>query len=357
MAVPFDSRRLAATGPAIALTESVAVDVVGAAEFALSETGTLAYMPLTPRLSEVVRVDRSGDAQEIDPGWRASFGSLALSPNGRLLALAIGTAPSGFQGNSAPQDIWIKRLDRGPLTRLTFEGTSNRRPSWSDDQFLTFVSEREGSTRTGGSNIWMARADGTDKARLLMDHELSVHGAIWSPGGAWLLSQVGGSGERDIFAWNAGTDSLPRSLIATPFDEFSPVLSPDGRWLAYVSDETGRSEIHVRPFPAVDTGHWQVSTNGGNSPLWAHSGRELFYRSAASEMIAVQVGGGAAFVPEQTRALFSTAGYYLGGVVPDYAVEPDDQSFIMFRTVSAQTRPDLTVVLNFFEDLRVRGGN
>ena len=348
MAVPFDPRRLQVTGAAVALIQDIAVNITVAGQFALSETGTLAYITGADQLSQLVRVGRNGAAEEIVPGQSEAFVSLAISPDETRLAVSI-ASDAGGAGANVPQDVWIKQLDRGPLTKLTFEGAINLRPTWTPDaRSVTFV-----SNRAGGFDLWTTRADGTGSAQLVEDVDRPIYGATWSADGVWLLSQAGGAGERDILGLRPSADSVPSPLLDSDFDEFSPALSPDGRWLAYVSNEQGRDEVFVRPFPNVDSGKWQISQEGGTVPVWAHSGRELFYRSATPEMVVVQIDTSSAFQWGEKRVLFSLADY-ISGAVPVYAVSRDGQHFIMLRRMAAEREGSVTVVLNFFEELKRR---
>ena len=147
-------------------------------------------------------------------------------------------------------------------------------------------------------------------------------------------------------------------LEVTEFRERSVALSRDGRWLAYVSNNTGRNEVYVRPFPDVGSGLVQVSTDGGDDPVWAHSGRELFYRNGPNELVAVEVSGTPTFVVGQQAVLFSMADYLPSNGNPLYDVRPDDQSFVMLRIGDEQTAvSELILVQNFFEELRQRMGN
>ncbi len=156
-------------------------------------------------------------------------------------------------------------------------------------------------------------------------------------------------------------DSVPVPLLTEQFDEISPTVSPSGKWLAYASNETGRFEVYVRPFPDTDAGRWQVSTNGGREPVWAHSGRELFYLGP-SEMIAAQLTTEPAFNRGEQRTLFSRGSEYVrGSNYTAYDVSPDDQRFVMIRrTINAAQGQDSTrlmLVENWFEELKAKVGN
>ena len=349
MAVPFDPRRSEVTGLAVALLEGVSVNAGGKAEFTLSQTGTLAFYPDADRLSELVKVRRTGEVEVIHPAQTEPLLSLALSPDETRIAVSIGTEKNRV-GAAVPQDIWIKRLDGGQLTRLTLGGSKNLRPSWNPDgQHVTFISDRG-----GGHDVWTMRADGTGAATLVEDVDRPLYGIAWSSDGTWMLSQAGAAGARDITALRPGLDDEPTLLLGDEVDEFSPALSPDGRWLAYVSSESGGPEIFVRPFPNVADGKWQVSQGGAVEPAWAHSGRELFYRSLSLQrMIAVPVETSSGFAFGQGSELFPTADYHSsGGAVATYSVGRDDQHFYMIRSVADAEQSSATVVLNFMEEVK-----
>ncbi len=177
----------------------------------------------------------------------------------------------------------------------------------------------------------------------------------YSPDGEWLVYRVNAESP-DLYALRIGVDSVPVPLVATEFLETAPRVSPDGRWLAYVSNESGQREVYVRPFPNTNDGKWQVSTDGGSEPVWAHSGRELFYRGGQS-LISVEVLPGATFVTGERRVLFSTQGFRGSRNHQRYDVTPDDQRFVMIRNPGSQEAVELIVVENFFEELKAKVGN
>ncbi len=151
-------------------------------------------------------------------------------------------------------------------------------------------------------------------------------------------------------------DSVPVPLVATEFRETSPAVSPDGRWLAYASNESGRGEVYVRPFPNTNDGKWLVSTDGGREPVWAHSGRELFHRGGRNQMVAAVLPG-PRFVTGERRVLFPIQGFRSTPQHQQYDVTPDDQRFVMIRNVGAEEAWELIVVENFFEELKAKVGN
>jgi dipeptidyl aminopeptidase/acylaminoacyl peptidase len=261
---------------------------------------------------------------------------------------------SSLQGEQI--HIWLRVLASGQASRLTFAGSFNFRPEWTPDgQEVTFVSDR-------GENfdLYVKRADGTGTARTLLDRDRGVEEADWSSDGRWLVFREGGGvsgGQRDIYGIQSGADSVPIQLATTEADELGPSLSPDGRWLAYSSSESGRNEIFVRPFPRAAEGKWQVSVSGGREPLWAHSGAELFYVNANDEMVVVPVATEPSFAPGTPRVLFSTVGYRHDGTHRAYDVTSDDQRFLMIRLVEGSAdASELVLVQNWFEELKQRVG-
>jgi serine/threonine-protein kinase len=271
MAAPFDMGSLTLTGRPTALFEGVEVRLGGATDMSLSTAGTLVYTTDGLNVPEqVVWVAPSGTTELIDPDWvrDVEFEGLSVSPDGTRLAIQIVT-----EGRS---DVWIKQLDRGPLSRLTFGGTENGIPTWSPDgRYVAF-----GSLRDGDWSTWIKRSDGSGVEEPLVDLDRNIWETQWSSDGEWLVISVNGPpGTDDIMGLHVGVDSAPVPLVADEFEEFEPALSPDVNWLAYVSDESGQSEVYVRPFPNTDSGKWQISTDGGAEPVWSPDGETLYYRS------------------------------------------------------------------------------
>ena len=191
---------------------------------------------------------------------------------------------------------------------------------------------------------------------MLLDDEQGLEEVTYSPDGEWLVYRVGGAdSDRDLFARRMGSDTAT-ALVVTEYDETSPAVSPDGRWLAYASNESGRYEVYVRPFPNTNDGRWLVSTDGGIEPVWAHSGRELFYKGSGNFMV-VEVLTGTTFVTGERRALFSAQGYRPSVLHQFYDVTPDDQRFVMIRNPAGEDAGELIVVENFFEELKAKVGN
>ena len=372
MAVPWNNAALAATGKPVPI-----LDGIQAPGFVVSGEGTALYLLGPPEFAPgptpnaaLVWVDRSGHVEPVDSSWQVNTGGtytgadlpigwgLALSPEGRRIALTLLT--------DLGTDIWIKQLPRGPVSRLTLYPGEDRAPAWTPDgRAITFLSDRpirpDTTRRAGQLGLWEQAADGTGEPRLLWGKDAPTDGFL-SPDGRWLVLGAAGSpgseARGDILAAHPGVDSAARRIVATGYDEGGSALSPDSRWLAYVSNEQGENEVFVRPFPDVNGGRWQVSSGGGSAPLWAHNGRELFY-VRGKNMYVVRIHPGPPFSAEPPRILFAIPDRVRVGslVRGTFAIAPDDQRFLMVRDNGwedmAGTRT-LIVVENFFEELRAK---
>jgi serine/threonine-protein kinase len=281
----------------------------------------------------------------VDPEWTGALGSPALSPDGTRLAVT-------FEGE-ASTDIWVKELDRGPSLKLTFEGGRNDYATWTPDgASVTFSSGQAGPSL----DLWTKRADGSVQAVLHLDEERVLLEPLWSPDGEWLVSRTTfiQSGSGDILALRPGQDTVPVPLVATGASEYGATLSPDGRWMAYQSNETGRWEIYVVPFPDAAAAKWVVSTGGGAEPLWSRGGRELFYRNGAGDMVAVRVETTPTFSAGPTGVLFPAGEYVADVNHRQYDVTADGERFIMLRPVGDNVHGEMILVQNFFGELRAR---
>ena len=337
------------TGPPVPLLDGVGVGVFGSANLSVSENGTLLYVPGEGAAESLVWVDREGREELVDPDWVVDFRYLALSPDGSQVAMSV--------NDGVREDIWIKHLVRGSLPKLTFEGEINVRPAWyPDGRTVLFVSDR-----SGDAALWRRRADGSSGAELVLAHDGGIAGALVSQDEEWLVfaTPPDTEGAGDILGLRLGTDSVPVPLVATPFTESEPALSPDARWLAYVSNESGRLDVYVVPFPNTTDGRWVASRNGGQEPLWAHGGRELFYKSAAGNLVAAEVTTTSTFAVIAERVLFSITDHQSDPVHRRYDVTPDDERFVMIRNapVVEATNVQPVLVLNFFEELKAKVGN
>ncbi len=305
-ATRFDVGSLEPHGTTVKVLDGVATNGP-VTHVSISTGGTLLYMS-GPQiggfgLGEASWVARDGTSTPVDPDWLFLPGQesgLALSPDGSLLAIGISDGPN--------IDVWIKRLPSGPFFRHTFAESINDRPSWSPDgRSLLFVSRS-----AQGCELWSRPIDGTGPPEpVLAGHDACL--GRWSPDGNWIVYQEGDPRGRsgNLMAIRSSSEAAPIELAATEFHETSPELSPDGRWLAYASDESGRLEVYLRPFPNVRDGKWLVSRQGGAMPLWSRDSDELFFIDGAGRLVAAELDGGS--VPTTTnRVLFDMSQQYAG---------------------------------------------
>jgi len=343
MAARFDQNRLVLSGQGVLLGDQLPRGY--APDLAFSKTGRLLYVTRPRETLEVVWVNRNGSWTPVDSdnpirGIRYAV----LSPDNTSLALTTRLRPPSDDGQ-----IWIKKLPRGPLAQLTFEGMVNMRPTWSaDGQSLIFISDR-GENR----DVWIKRADGTEEAKLLLDEPEFIDEALFSPSEEWLVYRRGKvAGARDIYAIRSNFETGAIPLVASNFDESAPALSSDGRWLAYVANRAGQRNVYVRPFPSADA-DTQVSVNGGTQPVWAHNRPELYYRNGAGKMVAVEVLPGSGFQIGAEQILFSATAYRRDNWHAAYDVSADGERFVMIRiSDSGSLDEELIAVENWFEELK-----
>ena len=363
LAVPFSAKSLDTSGAPVPVRDSIGVGANGLPAIAVALDGTLftraGGLSSSAETYEMVWVDRTGREAAVDSTFAfrpVAFGAnvgWALSPDGNRLVIGLNT--------EAGDNLWVKQLPRGPLSRVTFDGNPAFRPRWSrDGRSVTFI-----SYRNGNGVLYRRLADGTGQdEQVLKLNAPGIFEGAWAPDEKSLVFRAGGTlgvvGNRDIMVVQPAGDSVPKPLVASPqFDEKAIALSPDGRWLAYESNETGREEIYVRPFPNADGGKWQLSTDGGRAPLWARSGRELFYVNAAREIVVAPVATGPAPQIGVRRVLFKMREeLYLANQenYTPFDISSDGQRFMMARKVRAAEAKftPLIVTENWFEELRQR---
>ena len=339
-AARFDPDRLT-IGTAVPLEERVAHTDNTVFHYAIAANGALVYLPPQSGGSRqrLAWIDRSGRETLVDVEPRP-FVRLALSPDSERLALALDES-----GNS---DIWIADPARNTMSRLTFEPTIETMPAWSPDgQYVAFRSERE------GPGVFRRAASGTGTAERLTSTDGPIHSPYsWTPDGKSLLLAVFRSFRNQAIARVTPPNTTVEILLDGDFAQLDPHVSPDGRWMAYQSDETGRFEIYVRPYPDVDSGRWLVSTTGGTSPRWSPDGQELFYYDGTS-IVRVPVTAAATFVAGRPVPLF-TVNPFGGRLGPDYEVAADGQRFLFLLPGPAapESSTGLIVVQNWIEELR-----
>jgi len=354
LAAPFDLDRLEITGEAQPVLEGVAVNTgLGFAHLVTSRSGTIVYIHSTGASADnvVVRAGRDGTTAPTDTSWYGPFTSIDLSPDGRRIATGV--------ADGANLNVWLKTLDYGPFTRLSF-GNRDRRPAWSPDgRLVAFIRDSTGSNARGGiTNAVYARpADASGPERLLGRIDRQVQEVAWSPDGRWLLLRTdnGTVGAGDIVGLRTDGDTTPVPLAATPFTELNPAVSPDGHWLAYTSDESGTNEVYVRSFPGTDGGVQQVSIGGGSSPVWSARGRELFYVDARGHLVAAQIRQATSFAVDRRIALFDASGYGLSAFQRSFAVAPDGTFlFLRNREATGDRAPRIVWVDHWLGDLERR---
>jgi eukaryotic-like serine/threonine-protein kinase len=275
IAVPFDLARAEVTGPPVALEEFVQERIEGA-QYAVSDFGTLAYLPGNPQwdLQRLVWVDGNGDIEPIPAPPRAYTTPVVISPDGQYAAVPI---------TGSTIRIWSYDFSRATLTPLT-SGPTSQVPVWTPDGKRIVYR----GTRTGFRNLFWKAADGSGEEERLTTSQNPQTPGSFSPDGKWLAYHENSSTTGyDIWVLALDGDRKPQVFLKTPFNEGVPRFSPDDRWLAYMSTESGRPEIYVRPFP-VSAGKWPISTEGGNEPIWSRDGRKLYYVNG-EKMMAVDI--------------------------------------------------------------------
>ncbi|MDO8680508.1 MAG: protein kinase [Acidobacteriota bacterium] len=336
LAVPFDVTQQKVNGvPRPVLNGIVTYPLSGAAQYALSSNGTLLYVAgkSESRMAGLSWVERSGKTSPLAVP-QAAYQSLTLSPDGSRAAIDI---------DGANANIWILDLDRSAMTRLTLEW-SNNSPTWTPDGArVGFTSARGGMRSLFSQSV--DNQGGQEPVFPLGQFTAQVGGSSWLPDGQAVIFDAASPGTgRDLWIVQLEGQRVPKPLLQTSFNESTPAMSPDGRWLAYVSNDTGRSEVYLQPYPGPG-GKSRMSADGGSLPAWARDGRELFFRSGAAVM-SVAISPSPKFSAGQPRMLFqarSAGGYSVGR----------DGRFLMIENMLATTtaRP-VTVVLNWLEELK-----
>ncbi len=345
-AAPFDPRRVHFSGPPEPVAEEVRVGQLSVAKVGMSRSGSLVYLSGTTPLRDMVMVDRTGRGQAL-PAPLDRYLYPRFSPDGRRIAVAIAHTGAGIFSS----DIWVYELGSRSLSRLTFDSI-NMFPEWArDGAHVAFVRQLRAITQEG---LFRIAADGSGVPETLLVRPQSVWEVQFTPDGRTMVFRENHpQTHRDI--WIAPVDSPQgaRPLLRTPFEERAIALSPDGHWLAYVSNETGSNEVYVRRL-LEGSARWRVSMRGGTEPRWGRAGRELFFRNGDS-LYAVAMQLGAELRAGPPRALFG--GKYqvaLAGNGIAYDVSPDGGRFLMVREQASRWREELNVVLHWFDPIRRR---
>lgn len=344
-AIRFDANRVLATGDATPILTGVAqppgTAPAGPVQFGVSSSGSLVYVPGGSGVAQgtLVRVDRGGALHPFSSKIDSYLVPRISSDGQRLVVVKY--------SRDNPRDIWSLDVRRDAWTRLTFHPAVDTQPLWTPDgRFIHFASSRLGSRQ-----IFRVPADGTGEPQPVFGDtkSSSTIPTSWSPDGKRLAFHANRDVGLDIGVLDVETEEAT-FWLETPFNELQPAFSPDGNFIAYVSDETGRSEVYVRPYPGPGR-KVPISTEGGWAPLWSPTGNELFYREG-EKMMAVPVKLQSDFSADQAVILFE--GKFraaIGAGVPEYDVMPDGQGFAMIHYgVEAYVSRQIQVVLNWFEN-------
>jgi serine/threonine-protein kinase len=349
---PFDLTRLEVTGKPVPALEGVAgMPAFGGAHFAFSARGALAFVPgKDPGLTVPIQwMDRQGATRSMRAA-PAFYNHPRFSPDGRLLAVEI------REGRQV--DVWVYESERDKIAR-TVEGSDNRYPEWTPDgRRIAFASTRgDNATR----NLYWQRADRTGEAAPLTRSKNAQAPMSWHPTGrvlaygeqnpeSWDIMLLPLEGD-EVSGWKPGT---PTIFFASPFDEAGAAFSPDGRWLAYQSNESGRMEVYVRPFSGSGE-KTQVSTGGGMYPSWSRNGKELFYQQASdwTLMVVIYATEGDSFRVEKPQQAGRIPRRGMG--MPGFDLHPDGQRFAVLKAAQEPTevrQNHVALIPRFIDELR-----
>ena len=338
MAAPFDLTSFEVTGDSVQVVQGVS-QARFFVDYAISDNGTLVYGPSTSTGGldrTLVWVDREGQEEPLAAEPQVYRGP-RISPDGSRLAISI--------ADSGGSDIWIYDLEGETLTRLTFDPAADTFPVWTPDgQRIVFASGRVGPS----PNLFWKAADGTGQVERLTTSPNSQLPRSFSPDGKRLIFRDAATRDLQVLSMEGEGTSQP--LFQSQFDESKAMISPDGHWIAYESNESGR-QIYVRPFPNVEDGKWQISGDGGQEPVWHPKGQELFYRNGETMMV-VGIKTEPTFTAGSPVVLF-TGRYAIPFTGVNYDISPDGQRFLMMKEADEEEgQGQINVVLNWFEELK-----
>lgn len=344
LAQPFDPDELEFTGEAFPIAEQIQFDTAFTrGVFSVSESGVLVYETGAARAgSQLLWFDRAGKRLGA-LGDQAIYIDVSISADGRSVATSISDPRIG------PPDIWIYEVARGLRTRFTFAPEVERGPVWAPDSARVAFSSAPTPFR-----IYQKSLAGTRQEEVLLESNVAAFPQSWSSDGRFLAYETRGVPNTVMDIWvlplvgdpstPLGAGRKPIPFLQTQFVEFGPRFSPDGRWIAYASLESGRDEVYVAPFSGPGR-KWQISTNGGDRPRWRRDGKEIYYLTSDNKIMAVEVGSrGDTFEVGAAKALFETRPQRNGTA---YDVTGDGQRFLVNTLLQAQTSAPLTLVVNW----------
>jgi serine/threonine-protein kinase len=345
-AIGFDLNRMTTVGPSTLLVPQVVTSASGGVEAALAPDGTFAYVAGAGSAAgrTLVWVDRQGRETAIGAEPRIYL-QPRLSPDGTRIAVVAGDG------------LWIWDLSRATLTRLPAEPAAFSSPVWISNSRLVFssVQRREATTLSQA-------ADGTGSIETLIEGPSAPAPLGVSPDGSVLVlaDRKTDKPAFNLLAMRLDGSRQVRPLLDTPYGAMDGMISPDGRWLTYSGNDSGTLQVYVRPYPTVNSGRWQVSTNGGLQPVWARDGRELFYVAPDGALMRVGVGNERSWAPSAPtkvveRGYFVGSGSVGGNPFRNYDVSADGQRFLMMKAGSSdqvETSQQIVVVQHFDEELK-----
>jgi Tol biopolymer transport system component len=337
MALAFDPRLRETSGEPVAIAESVAFSSTnGRAAYTVSDSGVLAFRTAgILATSQMVWTDRLGKTVA-SVGPPGDYVTPRLSPDESRLAV------ESHDLNTGTGDLWVFDLRRGTSTRYTTDGSHNNNPVWSPNSAAIVYASREGAV----VNLHLKSTSGSEPAEALLPPGPNRVPTDWSLDGQHILYEENDAGTRFNLRVLRMPGREPLPYLETPFNERDGHFSPDGRWVAYVSDESGADEVYVRPFP-LSSGKWPISNRGGQMPRWRADGKELFYR-AGNIIMAAPVRTGPPFDVGRPQAVFT-------GSFREYSVSRDGHQFLLNPETPATpvaVAPPISIVLNWQEELK-----
>lgn len=340
MAHPFDPDALELTGDAFPIAENVTyLRNWSRSVFSVSKSGVLIYRSGDLSIgSQLVVMNREGEVIDSIDTNNIQY-TQRYSPDEQFVVVEINDAAN------SNTDIWIHDLTRGIKTRFTFDSTFDGAPKWSPDgERIVFTSERSGKP-----GIYIKNVSGLGSVEMLLENDLDMWPSSWSNDGKYIfLERDDATTGTDMWVIPVDSDEEPYSFIASSFDEYNGVISPDGRWLAYTSEESGSEQVYVTSFPGPGS-KWQVSINGGDRPLWREDGKELFYLNKEDEIMVAEVDGSSqTFRAGKVSLLFKTNPSRPGTI---YDVSKDGQRFLVNQDLINFAESKVVMIKNWNKNI------